>query len=264
MRSDDGGNLSRTKSIVGTVAYMAPEIICMFGKRTAHADGYTTHVDWWSLGIAVYTMATGSPPFQQIGHALLKDVLEALFMESKQPYELLFYEVFGCVDYSLLDDTTKLLVNGLLEFTPGNRLGGESLRSHCYFDGTCWDDVESKSVMPPFIPSDEFIPRSTPAEKTMGELLQKIDRCKYWCYNSDDEEGDHPNPGPQQQVPKVGALRSMLATLHSGNSVRVSTEILPSSPNNSSGQKLNQFKVSEANQKYFYGWNFVSNELVEE
>lgn len=40
----------------GTPQYMSPEII---GEQ-----GHDMQSDWWSLGIVMYELATGSPPFQ--------------------------------------------------------------------------------------------------------------------------------------------------------------------------------------------------------
>jgi len=42
-------------STVGTPDYIAPEV---FGEK-----GYTETVDWWSLGVILFEMLVGYPPF---------------------------------------------------------------------------------------------------------------------------------------------------------------------------------------------------------
>jgi len=52
------GNMAdgeRTNSFIGTMEYMAPEII--------QGKGHGKDVDWWSVGILLFEMMTGMPPF---------------------------------------------------------------------------------------------------------------------------------------------------------------------------------------------------------
>ena len=44
-----------TFSVCGTTEYMSPEIL--------QQHGHDTSADWWSLGILMFELATGSPPF---------------------------------------------------------------------------------------------------------------------------------------------------------------------------------------------------------
>ena len=47
---------SRTNSIVGTLGYMAPDIMLLYAGHTnnEYNDGYTRAIDFWSLGCMIY------------------------------------------------------------------------------------------------------------------------------------------------------------------------------------------------------------------
>lgn len=42
-------------TVCGTAAYLAPEVIS--------GESYDRSIDWWALGIIVYEMLVGLPPF---------------------------------------------------------------------------------------------------------------------------------------------------------------------------------------------------------
>ena len=60
--------MTQTNAVVGTPAYVPPEVI-----RGERADARS---DIWGLGIILYEMVTGSPPFKGSGHGLMYAILE--------------------------------------------------------------------------------------------------------------------------------------------------------------------------------------------
>jgi serum/glucocorticoid-regulated kinase 2 len=49
------GHIGGTKTICGTVEYMAPEVLTN--------TGYGKAVDWWAVGILIYELLMGLPAF---------------------------------------------------------------------------------------------------------------------------------------------------------------------------------------------------------
>ena len=137
--STPGG--SRCNSLgVGTIEYMAPEII----RGSDDADfgpGYGKACDWWSLGAMACDLMTGKPPFG--GGNWTKIQQNILFQKLSLPY--------------FLSPDAKDLLTRLLRKEPRKRLGvGPNdinvIKKHRFFRKIDWAKLEAKELEPPIQP----------------------------------------------------------------------------------------------------------------
>ena len=118
-------------TFAGTPEYLAPEILIN--------KGHTKAVDFWSLGILLFEMLAGVPPFTTKDRAFAK--IEKLILENKPHYP----EYFSSEAVALL--------KGLLEPIPERRLGTNSIydiKNHPFFKTINWDSIEKSQLPPPY------------------------------------------------------------------------------------------------------------------
>lgn len=120
----------------GTPEYIAPEIL----RNTGHGQA----VDWWSLGILVFEMLTGLPPFY-----------------SENINEMYEYILKGNLKFpSYVSAEAQDLIKGLLEKDHEKRLGTRStddIRKHPWFRSIDWEKLARKEIPPPFVPDSRSI-----------------------------------------------------------------------------------------------------------
>ncbi|EGG17682.1 putative protein serine/threonine kinase [Cavenderia fasciculata] len=121
--------LTPCKSFCGTLEYMAPEIITR--------NGYGKAVDIWSVGILMYDMLVGHPPFTNKNNATLQDMI--LKEKPKIPK---FVSPHG-----------QNLIANLLQKDPKKRLTIQKIKKHGFFKGLEWHKLERREIAPPFIPT---------------------------------------------------------------------------------------------------------------
>ncbi|KAI3499364.1 hypothetical protein L1887_35161 [Cichorium endivia] len=124
---------SRSNSMCGTTEYMAPEILL--------SKGHNKNADWWSVGILLYEMLTGKPPFT---HSNRKKLQEKIINEKVKLLPRLSGEAHS-------------LLKGLLQKDPSARLGsgargGDDIKSHKWFRTVNWKKLESRELQPKFKP----------------------------------------------------------------------------------------------------------------
>ncbi|KAL2053635.1 hypothetical protein ABVK25_005938 [Lepraria finkii] len=151
-----------TNTFCGTTEYLAPEVLL-------DEAGYTTMVDFWSLGVLVFEMCCGWSPFYA--------------EDTQQMYKnIAFGKVRFPKDALSLDG--RNFVKGLLNRNPKHRLGAkrdaEELKEHVFFADTNWDDMMNKRVVPPFKPklknvlyTSNFDPEFTNALENSASLNER-------------------------------------------------------------------------------------------
>ncbi|KAK7287087.1 hypothetical protein RIF29_00119 [Crotalaria pallida] len=124
---------TRSNSMCGTLEYMAPEII--LGK------GHDKAADWWSVGILLFEMLTGKPPFcggnrEKIQQKIVKDRMKLPAYLSSEAHSLL---------------------KGLLQKEANKRLGNgakgiEEIKGHKWFKPINWKKLDAREIQPSFRP----------------------------------------------------------------------------------------------------------------
>lgn len=137
--STPGG--SRCNSLgVGTIEYMAPEII-RGSEESDWGPGYGKACDWWSLGAMACDLMTGKPPFG--GGNWTKIQQNIMHQKLSLPY--------------FLSPDAKDLLTRLLRKEPRKRLGvGPNdiniIKKHRFFRKIDWKKLEARELEPPIQP----------------------------------------------------------------------------------------------------------------
>lgn len=123
----------RTYTLCGTPEYIAPEVLLN--------KGHGKPVDWWTLGILVYEMIVGYPPFvDEDPMGIYQKILSG---------KIVFPKFF--------DKNAKVLVKKLLTADLGKRFGNlkngvDDIKKAKWFQGLNWQQLLDKEIAAPYKP----------------------------------------------------------------------------------------------------------------
>jgi len=162
----------------GTPDYIAPEIL--------NEEPYGSSVDWWALGVLMYEMLAGQPPFEADNE---DDLFEAILHDD-------------VVYPAWLSDNAKAVLKGFMTKPVAKRLGcgpagPAEIQGHPFFQGLDWQLLERRKLAPPFKPrlksavdTDNFdkdftseAPNLTPCDKQAVAALDQTEFAGFSFFN---------------------------------------------------------------------------------
>jgi polo-like kinase 1 len=194
----------RKRTICGTPNYIAPEILD--GKQ-----GHSYEVDVWSLGVIIYTLLIGKPPFETT--------------DVKTTYRRIKMNAYSFPDHITISEQARHLITKILNLDPTKRPSLEDICDHPFFHmgnsipkllpASTLACPPSSSYLRQFMPTNvptldkQRLESTTP--NVLSDMKSKSKPAPQNLHNTDKIQLKHPAEHPVAKSPLDGRPRKALS-----------------------------------------------------